>query len=675
MGDQNNTKVSEQKNKRPMGPGGFGPGRGHGPGGFGSGEKAKDFKGTLKNLIGYLKPYKFSIIIVFIFAIASTVFTVASPRILGNMTNQIANDYINILVYDQAIKQLPKGVKIPPGTTGADVIKNAPPQLLQKIPKEQLERFKKLDLSKRPHINFASIGITILFLIGLYLLSALFSYIQGWLMTDVTQKVAYNFRRLISEKINRMPLRYFDSRPIGDVLSRITNDIDTVSQTLNQSLSQIVVSVATILGVLIMMLTISWQLTGIALIAIPLSLVLIMAIVKNTQKFFKKQQDSLGSINGHIEEMYGGHKIVKVFNGEQRALTKFNNINEDLYDSAWKSQFYSGLMWPIMTFIGNLDFVGVAVFGGYLAVKGSIGIGDIQAFIQYIQQFNQPIIQTANIVNVLQSTAAAAERVFEFLREKDESPDPANPVELKNVKGEVEFDNVVFGYDPDKTIIKGLSAKIKPGQKVAIVGPTGAGKTTLVNLLMRFYDVNKGSIKIDGIDTRKMNRADVRKLFGMVLQDSWLFKGTIKENIKYGKPDASQKELITAAKAAHVNHFVQSLPKGYNMVINEEADNISQGEKQLLTIARAMLANPTMLILDEATSSVDTRTEVLIQKAMDNLMKGRTSFVIAHRLSTIRNADLIFVMRNGNIVEQGTHKQLLAKKGFYWKLYNSQFAK
>jgi len=658
--------------KRPR-VGGFGMGRG--PGGIGGKvEKAKNFKGTMRTLISYLKPYWGLLFVVLVFAIASTVFSIISPKILGNMTNDIVTGYINMTVYDQVVKQFPAGMNIPAGTTGADIIKKIPPAMLEKIPADRLDQIKTLDLSKRPEIDFQAIGNVAMILIGLFLLSALFSFVQGWIMTGVTQKVTYQLRENISKKINLLPLKYFDSRTIGDVLSRVTNDVDSISQNLNQSMSQIVTSLTTVVGILIMMLSISWQMTLIALLVLPVSFAFIAFVVKRSQKYFSTQQDSLGRINGHIEEMYSGHNLVKVFNGEKRALEKFKIINQKLNDSAWKSQFFSGLMWPIMGFIGNLGYVGVAVVGGYLAVKKVVNIGDIQAFIQYIRSFNQPIIQSAQTANVLQSIAAAAERVFEFLNEQEEVPDIAETIELKNIKGDVEFNNVIFGYNSEKNVIKGFNAKIKSGQRVAIVGPTGTGKTTIVNLLMRFYDVTNGSIKVDGIDIRKVKRAELRRSFGMVLQDTWLFNGTIKENICYGKLNASDDEMIQASKAAHVDHFVRSLPNSYAMKINEEADNISQGEKQLLTIARAMLAKPPILILDEATSSVDTRTEVLIQKAMENLMKNRTSFVIAHRLSTIRYADLILVMRDGNIVEQGTHVQLLAKNGFYSTLYNSQFS-
>jgi ATP-binding cassette, subfamily B, multidrug efflux pump len=660
-------KVRINNRPKPMG------GRGPMGGGMMPGEKAKDFKATMKNLIKYLKPYWFATAVVIVFAIASTVFAILSPKILGNMTTQVFNDYINMKAYDSLIGQLPKGLKLPAGTTGADLLKKAPAAIVHKIPTDMLSKIKALDLTRRPTINFGKLWDIARLLLGLYLLSALFSFIQGWIMTNVSQKITYQFRKDISDKINRMPLKYFDSRSFGDVLSRVTNDVDTIGQTLNQSMTQMITSITLIVGIIVMMLSISWQLTLVALLIVPLSFVTIGFIVSKSQKYFKEQQNSLGAINGHVEEMYGGHKIVKVFNGEAQSIATFNGINNELYTSAWKSQFLSGLMMPLMNFFGNLGFVGVSVYGGWLAIRGSISIGDIQAFIQYVNQFNQPILQTANTVNVLQSTAAAAERVFEFLGEAEEIPEATNPVVLSKVAGNVEFDNVVFGYKPGQTIIKNFTAKVKNGQRIAIVGPTGAGKTTMVNLLMRFYDVNKGAIRVDGVDIREMKRADLRKMFGMVLQDTWLFHGTIRDNISYGNQHASEKEIVEAAKAAHVDHFVHALPNGYDMELNEEADNISQGEKQLMTIARAMLANPPMLILDEATSSVDTRTELLIQKAMDKLMEGRTSFVIAHRLSTIRNADLILVMNEGNIVEQGKHDELLGKNGFYANLYNSQF--
>jgi len=651
---------------------GFGMGRGGMAGG--PAEKPRDFKGTMRTLLRYLRPFRVSIAAVLIFAVASTAFAIVSPKILGNATNKIVTGYIDGKVYDQIMGKLPPGTRLPAGTTGGQLLDRMPQAEVQKIPATQLGTIRSLDLSKRPTIDFGGIGKLAELLLGLYLLSALFSYVQGWIMSGVSQKVTFNLRRDISEKISRLPLRYFDNRTHGEVLSRVTNDVDTVSQTLNQSMSQIVTSVATILGILAIMLTISWQMTLVALLILPISIVFIRLIVGRSQGYFVGQQVSLGKINGHVEEMFSGHTVMKAFNGEQRSVAAFRSINAELYDSAWKSQFLSGLMMPIMQFVGNLGFVAVAVLGGWLAINGKVNIGDIQAFIQYMNQFTQPISQTANIANVLQSTAAAAERVFEFLAEADEGAETAKPIVLDQVRGAVEFDKVVFGYTPEKTIIKGFNAHIRPGQRIAIVGPTGAGKTTIVNLLMRFYDVSSGAIKMDGVDIRDMKRSDVRRLFGMVLQDTWLFNGTIEENIAYGKSKATHNAVVAAAEAAHADHFIRALPGGYKMELNEEADNISQGEKQLITIARAMLADTPMLILDEATSSVDTRTESLIQAAMERLMKGRTSFVIAHRLSTIRNADLILVMRDGNIVEQGTHEQLLDRNGFYASLYNSQFA-
>ncbi len=667
--DNSLKKKQKEKSGMPFGHGG-------GPGGamLQGGQKAKDFKGTIRKLVRYLRPHLLSIILVFTFAIGSTVFTIANPKILGNVTNNVVDDYINILVYDEIQKTLPEGQSLPSGTKGKDIIDRFPQEALEQLSEDRIEILRELDLSTRPTIDFDSIKGTVILLIALYLISSILSYIQGWIMSGITQKVTYKLRRQISEKINKLPLRYYDTNSYGDILSRITNDVDTVSQSLNQSLTQLVTSLTLIVGIAIMMLTISWELSIVAIMVIPLSFVFIGLVVKRSQKLFKSQQESLGEINGHVEEMYSGHNIVKVFNGESRSLEEFKNINEKLYDSSWKSQFLSGLLMPIMRFIGNLGFVGVSVLGGFLAIQGKLKIGDIQAFIQYLQQFNQPIVQLANVTNVLQSAVASAERVFEFLEEDDEVAEAKNPVVLDNVKGYVEFDNVVFGYDPEKIVIKGFTAKAEPGQRIAIVGPTGAGKTTMVNLLMRFYDVQKGSIKIDGVDIRDMRRSDLRELFGMVLQDTWLFSGSIRDNLKYGRPEATDEEMIEAAKTAHIDHVIRSLPGEYDMVLNESADNVSQGEKQLLTIARAMLENPPMLILDEATSSVDTRTEMLIQQAMDKLMEGRTSFVIAHRLSTIKNADLILVMDQGNIIEQGKHEELLAKGGFYANLYNSQFS-
>ena len=645
-------------------------------GGMGAGEKAKDFKGTVKKLAKYLAEFRWQMLMVAIFAVGSTMFAIASPKILGGATNQIVEDYVSMKAYETITSKLPNGASLPAGTTGSDVLKQLPnkSEIESQIPSNQLDTIKKLDLSQRPSFHFEAIWRVVSLLIGLYILSAIFRYIQTWLMTQVTQTVTFRMRRQLSEKINRLPLSYFDRQTYGEVLSRVTNDVDTISQTLNQSLSQIVSSTVMVLGILAMMFSISWQMSLVALLVLPLAGGAVTLIAKSSQKQFLSQQTQLGELNGHIEEMYGGHQVMRVFNGQKKSLAKFSRVNDQLQESAWKAQFLSGLIYPIMNFIGNIGYVIMAILGGWLAINGRLKIGDIQAFIQYIDQFNQPLVQVANIANVLQSTAAAAERVFEFLDEPEEQAEGKDLVKLAHVKGEVEFDNVVFGYKPDQTIIKGLSAHIKPGQRVAIVGPTGAGKTTLVNLLMRFYEINSGAIKIDGVDIAQMKRSDVRQMFGMVLQDTWLFNGTIRQNLLYGNPTASEEEMVATAKEAHVDHFVRSLPGGYDMVLGEEATNISQGEKQLLTIARAMLARTPMLILDEATSSVDTRTEVLIQKAMDKLMQGKTSFVIAHRLSTIRDADLILVVRDGNIIEQGKHDELLKQNGFYTELYNSQFA-
>lgn len=589
------------------------------------GAKAKDFKGTTKKLLDYLKPFRLSIIIVLIFAVGSAAFSIIGPKVLGHVTTSIFEGLVS---------------KISGSGAG---------------------------------IDFSYIGKLIVILIVLYVISAAFSFIQNFVMSGVAQKVSYNLRKEISLKINKMPLKYFDKMSHGEVLSRVTNDVDTVSNTLNQSLSQIFTSITTLIGVLIMMLSISGTMTLAAIIVVPLSGVLISFVVKKSQKYFKEQQSYLGHVNGHVEEIYSGHTIVKAFNGEEKSVEEFNELNDTLYSSAWKSQFLSGMMLPIMTFIGNIGYVIVTILGGYLVVKNSIKVGDIQSFIQYIRSFNQPIAQAAQIANVLQSTAAAAERVFEFLEAEEEADLDTNPIDVEELKGEVTFKNVHFGYNEDKIIINDFSSKIKPGQRIAIVGPTGAGKTTIVKLLMRFYELNSGEILVDNYNINEFKRSDLRKAFGMVLQDTWLFNGSIMENIRYGNLNASDEEVINAAKAAHVHHFVKTLPDGYNMELNEDASNVSQGQKQLLTIARAILADPKILILDEATSSVDTRTEVLIQKAMDNLMKGRTSFIIAHRLSTIKDADLILVMKDGDIVEQGNHNELLNKNGFYANLYNSQF--
>ena len=600
----------------------MGGGHGHGP--VGAGEKAKDFKGTMKKLLNYMSAYKAGIFAVVVFAVGSTIFSIVGPKILGKATTEIFNGLVGKV-------------------SGGD------------------------------GIDFVKLGKILIFLLCLYGVSALFSFIQGYIMTGVSQKMTYRMRKEISEKINRMPMNYFDTTTHGEVLSRVTNDVDTLSQSLNQSATQMITSVTTLIGVLVMMLSISPLMTLVTLLILPISMMLISVIVKHSQKFFKNQQEYLGHINGQVEEVYGGHSIVKAFNKEDDVIKTFDETNEILYQSAWKSQFLSGMMMPIMQFVGNLGYVGVSILGGYLAIKGSIEVGDIQSFIQYVRNFTQPIQQVAQVANMLQSTAAASERVFEFLEEKEEDQFAENPVSVEGLKGNVEFQNVHFGYNPDHIIINDFSAKVKEGQKIAIVGPTGAGKTTMIKLLMRFYDVNSGAILVDGHNIKDFNRSELRQMFGMVLQDTWLFNGTIEDNIKYGKLDATHEEVVEAAKAAHVHRFVQTLPNGYNMVLNEEASNVSQGQKQLLTIARAILADPKILILDEATSSVDTRTEVRIQKAMDNLMKGRTSFVIAHRLSTIRDADLILVMKDGDIIEQGTHEQLLAQNGFYAELYNSQF--
>lgn len=641
-----------------------------------TGEKAKNFKDTIIKLMKYLTAFRWQLLTVIVFTISSTIFAIISPKILGGATNQIVKDYRDIKTYELITKNLPNNAVLPNNTTVNDILNNLPnrSEIESKIPADQLQTVLAFNVTKKPTFHFDIIGQIILWLIGLYLVSAVLRYLGSWIMTNITQKITFKMRQDISAKINRLPFSYFDKQTYGEVLSRITNDVDTVSQTFNQSLSQIVSALVMIIGIMIMMLSISWQMTIVALLTLPISMSFVLVVIKKSQTQFMNQQIELGKLNGHIEEMYAGHQVMQAFNGQARSIKKFKTINNKLYKSAWKSQFLSGVMWPIMDFVGNLGYVGIAVLGGWLAINGRLQVGDIQAFIQYMRQFNQPIEQTANIANILQSTAAAAERVFEFLDEPEEAKENKNLVKIKKVKGEIEFNNVTFGYNPDKIIINNLSAHIKPGQRVAIVGPTGAGKTTLVNLLMRFYEINSGTIKIDGIDIREMKRSDVRQMFGMVLQDTWLFSGTIRDNLRYGKPDATEDEIIAVAKEAHVDHFVRSLSGGYDMVLDEEATNISQGEKQLLTIARAMLAKTPMLILDEATSSVDTRTELLIQQAMDRLMKGKTSFVIAHRLSTIRNADLILVVKEGNIIEQGTHQELLKQHGFYAELYNSQFA-
>lgn len=596
-----------------------GPGRGMMPG-----EKPKDFKNSIEKLVRYLGRYWYAIVAVMIFAAVSTVFSVAGPKIMARATNALVEGL---------------GKKI--AGTGS--------------------------------IDFTYIAKVLLFTLGLYICSAVFSFIQGMIMTGITQKTCYRMRKEISEKINRMPMKYFESRTYGEVLSRITNDVDTLGQSLNQSVTQIITSVATLVGTLVMMISISGIMTLISLVILPVSAILISFIIKHSQKYFRQQQEYLGHINGQVEEVYGGHLVVQAYNKQESTIKKFEDTNQILFQSAWKSQFLSGLMQPIMQFVGNLGYVGVAISGGLLAIRGTIGVGEIQAFIQYVRNFTQPIQQIAQVANMLQSMAAASERVFEFLDEEEEELTVEHAVHLDHVDGYVDFSHVSFGYNPDQIIIRDFSAHVTPGQKIAIVGPTGAGKTTMVKLLMRFYDVTGGAIQVDGHDIRDFNRQELRDAFGMVLQDTWLFKGSIMENIRYGRLDATDEEVIEAAKAAHAHHFIQTLPGGYQMELNEDASNVSQGQKQLLTIARAILADNPILILDEATSSVDTRTEVRIQKALDNLMCGRTSFIIAHRLSTIRNADLILVMKDGDIIEQGTHEQLLAQKGFYADLYNSQF--
>lgn len=608
--------MAEQKQNRPRG-------GGHGPVGAPV-EKAKDFKGTIKKLVSYLGAYKIGVFFVMIFAIASTIFNIWGPKILSKAITELFNGLI----------------KKYQGTGD---------------------------------INFDKIGGILLFMLGLYVAASVFGIVQGWIMSTISQKITYRMRKEISEKINRMPMNYFESRTTGEVLSRITNDVDTLGQSLNQSLTQLITSTFTIIGVIVMMLSISVKMTGVAILIVPISLILIMIVVKNSQKYFKTQQEYLGVINGKVEETIGGYTIVRLFNDEENSLTEFKEQNDILFKSAWKSQFLSGLMQPIMNFVGNLGYVGVAIVGGIMAYNGSITVGDIQAFIQYVRNLTQPIAQLAQVSNMLQSMAAAAERVFEFLSEEEEDQLAENPVQIDKAKGMVDFEHVQFGYTPDKIVIQDFTSHVDPGQTVAIVGPTGAGKTTMVKLLMRFYDVNSGAIKIDGHNIKDFNRADLRKNIGMVLQDTWLFKGTIMDNLRYGRLDATDEEVYAAAKAAHVDHFIKTLPGGYDMELNEESSNISQGQKQLLTIARAILADKPILILDEATSSVDTRTEGLIQEAMNNLMKGRTSFVIAHRLSTIKDADKILYMQNGDIKEQGSHEELLAKNGLYAALYNSQF--
>ena len=605
--------MSQQRRRGPMGGHGMQPT-----------EKAKDFKGSMKKLFGYMGRYKFRFILMFIFAVAGTAFNIAGPKILGKATTELFNGLV---------------AKVN-GTGG---------------------------------IDFSKIGMILLWTLGLYVASACFSLIQGFVMTGISNDVTYNLRKDISKKINRLPMNYFESRTNGEILSRVTNDVDTLQMSINQSMTQLITSVTTLIGVFIMMLSINVWMTLAAVLILPVSMLIINKVMKHSQKYFQAQQEYLGKVNGQVEENFGGHDVVRVFNKEQDVLKEFEHDNQKLYESAWKSQFFSGMMMPIMQFVGNLGYVMVALLGGIFAIKGTIEVGDIKSFFQYIRNFTQPIQQIAQVTNLLQSSAAASERVFEFLEEPEEELQPENPDSIEGLEGNVQFEHVKFGYNPDKIIVNDFSADVHDGQKIAIVGPTGAGKTTIVKLLMRFYDVNGGSIKVDGHDIRNFNRSNLREMFGMVLQDTWLFSGTIMENIRYGRLDATDEEVIAAAKAAHIHNFIMQQPGGYQMVLDEETSNVSQGQKQLLTIARAILADNKILILDEATSSVDTRTEMQIQKAMDNLMKGRTSFVIAHRLSTIKDADLILVMKDGDIIEQGNHEELLARKGFYADLYNSQF--
>lgn len=716
--------MSEMKNKAPQRRGGH---MGGGPMGgvVMSGEKAKDFKGTLRRLIGYLKPRAVHIISVFLVAILATIFSIVSPKIMGKATTRLFEGIVAKYEYsavskgvteavttmkeqmDAQKKQIEEQIKANPKLApqiqaqAAEQMKKALEAQQTPEAKEQSEKVKEIlekylsddDISKvntamqsgdvdtikavfgsyKPEIDFEYVRNILLLLILLYAISSVFTFIQGWIMSGVAQNTVYDMRNDLNNKLEKLPLKYFDARTKGDVLSRFTNDLDTVAATLQQSLTQLITSIVTIVGILGMMFSISWKMTLIAIVVLPVSIFVIRPILGKSQKYFTAQQKHLGELNGHIEEMYSGHNIVKAFGREKASLKKFNDVNEDLYKSGWKAQFISGLIMPLMGFVNNIGYVAVSVTGGYLATKGSISVGDIQAFIQYMRQFSQPINQTANIANIIQSTVAAAERVFEVLDEVEEIPDSKDAVALDNVKGEVKFENVDFSYKEDSKLIENMNIDVKKGQTIAIVGPTGAGKTTLVNLLMRFYEINGGKITVDGVDLRDLRRENLRNIFGMVLQDTWSFQGTIKENIAYGRKGATDEEVIEAAKAAHADHFIRTLTEGYDTVLNEEASNISQGQKQLLTIARAILADPSILILDEATSSVDTRTEVYIQKAMNKLMEGRTSFVIAHRLSTIKDADLILVMNQGTVIEQGNHKQLLEQNGFYADLYNSQF--
>lgn len=645
----------------------FGPGRaGHAM----LFEKPKDFKGTLAKLIKYITPYKVKFILVISLSIIATLFTIIGPKMLGNVTNNIVSDYIEIVIYEKIHQAL--------SNTNLSDIPNQPLEVIpneikEKIPSQYIDKINNIDLSSKPSIRFERIQNTILLLILIYLISSFANYLQEWIMASITQKISFKLRQESSEKINKLPLRYFDQNAYGDILSRITNDIDLLSQSLSQSTTQFISSIITIIGIAIMMINISLELTIIALLILPFSMILIRFIISKSQNLFKKQQNTLGMINSHIEENFSGHNIIKAFNKQNDSFKYFKTINKDLYESGWKSQFISGILFPIINFMGNISFVGVSIVGGWLAINKGLQIGGIQAFIQYVRQFNIPTVQLGNIANVMQSGVASAERIFEFLEEQEEVKDVINPKSIKKLRGEIEFKNVTFSYEKQQPILKNFNLHINPGQKLAIVGPTGAGKTTIVNLIMRFYDVNEGSITIDGIDIRELKKSDLRKMFGMVLQDTWLFNGTIRDNLKYGNPKASEKEIKDAVKTANIDHLIESLPQGYDMIINEDSDNISYGEKQLITIARAMVTKPPMLILDEATSSIDTRTEIIIQKAIERLLEGRTSIIIAHRLSTIIKSDNIIVVNNGTLAEQGTHRELLERNGLYSKIYQSQF--
>ena len=650
-------------------------GRGPGSGGMMTrvAEKPKNFKATIKRLVNYLKPYYVQLVIIFMLAIASTVFTILGPKILAGATDKLTEGVIGIKVYQQIQDNLPPGVVLPEGTKGSTLIDKLDPSIKDKIPKTYLNYINDLDVSQEPTIDFSGIGQILLSVLALYVLSAIFYYIQGYIMVGITQKTIFKLREDVSQKIDRLPMKYFDENTHGEILSRVTNDIDTISNTLQQSLTQIIMSFVTIIGIVIMMLSISPWLTLITFLTLPISAFIAGMIAKKSQKEFKANQLELGHMNSHVEEMYAGQSIIQAYNQEDVSISKFDKINKRLYTASWKSQFVSSVIMPLLMFVGNLGYVAIAVIGGLLTNNGMLTIGSIQAFMQYSRQFTQPITDIANMFNILQSTAAGAERVFILLDEEEEIPESSNPIELKNIKGQIDFRDVDFSYTPDKELIKNLNLDIRAGHTIAIVGPTGAGKTTLVNLLMRFYELQNGAIYIDEHDIVDLSRGDLRNQFGMVLQDTWLFNGTIKENIAYGNDKATDQEIVAAAEAAYVDNFVRTLENGYDTIINEEGSNISSGQKQLITIARAILKNPPIMILDEATSNVDTRTEVLIQKAMNNIMQGRTSFVIAHRLSTIKNADYILVMNHGTIVETGNHKELLAQGGFYSDLYRSQF--